>query len=554
MLQTLSISNIVLIEKLTLDFSCGLAILTGETGAGKSILLDSLSLTLGARGDASLVRHGAEQGQVVAVFDLPPAHPVFDLLAEQELAFEPGEMILKRIQKADGRSKAFVNDQPVSGTLLRQIGAQLVEIHGQHDDRALINVDTHRTLLDAFGGLQDQASRVEAACRHVKACEKALQAHREHLAQILAEKDYLRVCSEEIEKLAPEPGEETVLAEKRHAMMQAEKSMQDLQDAWQLVAGDSASVSDLCALLRRLERKCEGEDHLLYPILQSLAKAIDCLAETGTLLESAVHEAHFDAGEQERVEERLFAIRALARKHQVLPDDLAALGGAMADKLDHMADDEAREKQLEAQLSEARQLYHTLAHELSQARHALADVLARHVNHELPALKLEKACFSVRLDTQDHLIASDGYDRVIFEVQTNPGTPSGPITKVASGGELSRLLLALKVVLADKGSAPTLIFDEIDTGVGGAVAEAIGLRLKQLSDKVQVLAITHAPQVAAQADLHFFIEKQHQAEEEITTTHVQALDETKRLEELARMLAGATITQEARAAARKLLQ
>jgi DNA repair protein RecN (Recombination protein N) len=551
MLVTLSIRDIVLIDRLDLDFAAGMSVLTGETGAGKSILLDSLSLALGARGDADLVRHGEAQGQVTAVFDVEAGHPVRAFLRENDVD-DDGDIILRRIQTSDGRTRAFVNDQPVSAGLLRQAGSLLVEIHGQHDDRALVDPESHRALIDVFGGLTGDVEAVASAHAAFRAAEKAVTDHERRIEAARNEVDYLRASVDELSALKPEPGEEEQLAARRTDMMQVEKIAGDLNEAFETLNGSASPIPELASLLRRLERKADQVPQLLGQPVRSLAEALDQLEETRGGLESALRQTEFDPRELEGVEERLFALRAASRKYSVPVEELAALCRRMAEDL---ADLDAGEDKLAALVeaaAKARAEYDRKAATLSTRRGKTARALEKAVERELPDLKLERAKFIVELQSDPENRGRSGIDQLEFHVQTNPGTRPGPMMKVASGGELSRFLLALKVSLADKGSAPTLVFDEIDTGVGGAVAEAIGLRLARLAASVQVLTVTHAPQVAARAEGHFLIAKEPLARDRVAT-RVKRIDEGHRQEEIARMLAGSVITDEARAAAGRLL-
>lgn len=551
MLSQLAIRDIVLIDKLVLNFREGLSVLTGETGAGKSILLDAFALALGGRGDGRLVRHGEGQGAVTAVFDVPLDHPARALAAQAEIDTE-GDLILRRVQMADGRTRAFVNDQAVGVQALRAIGAALVEIHGQHDDRALADPTTHRAILDAFGGLQEPLAQVAEVARRVKAARSALAVHRARVEAAAKEADFLRHAVGELETLAPEPGEETSLAERRTVMQQSEKVARELNEA--IEASGGGIVSHLSAALRKLERRAAQLPVLVEPCVAALDAALTALDEAHTVLDVALREAEFDPRELERVEERLFALRAASRKFQVPVDDLAALRERyVADVAAIDAGEEALAG-LEATLTQAEAAYAKAAAKLSEGRKRAAKALDAAVKAELPPLKLERARFITEIVTDAESRDPAGMDRVEFWAQTNPGTRPGPMMKVASGGELSRFMLALKVVLADKGSAPTLIFDEIDTGVGGAVADAIGARLGRLSTRVQVVAVTHAPQVAARAETHFLIAKDPVKGSDRVATRVASLEATARREEIARMLAGATVTDEARAAAARLLQ
>ncbi|MDX3925083.1 MAG: DNA repair protein RecN [Shinella sp.] len=552
MLAQLSIRDIVLIERLDLAFEPGLSVLTGETGAGKSILLDSLSLALGGRGDGSLVRHGSERGQVTAVFDVPPGHQARMLLKENGID-DDGDLIFRRQQSADGRTKAFVNDQPVSVQLLRQVGQLLVEIHGQHDDRALVDTDAHRLLLDAFGGLTEAASEVAELYRHWKEAERTLRKHREKVEAAAREADYLRASVEELEVLSPQDGEEEELAEKRSRMMKAERIAVDISETSDFLNGNASPVPLIASMVRRLERKSHEAPGLLEETVELLDQALNHLSDAQMAVEAALRKTEYDPKELELTEERLFALRAASRKYSVPVTGLPALAAQMIADLADLDAGEERLVQLEARLKEVHSAYDIAARALSERRHHAADALAAAVMAELPALKLERARFMVEIVTDPESGGEEGIDTVEFHVQTNPGTRPGPIMKVASGGELSRFLLALKVALADRGSAPTLVFDEIDTGVGGAVADAIGQRLKRLSSTVQVLSVTHAPQVAARAATHLLISKAPVEGSETVATRVARMDHGARTEEIARMLAGASVTEEARAAAARLL-
>lgn len=558
MLARLSIRDIVLIERLDIEFATGLAVLTGETGAGKSILLDAFALALGGRGDAGLVRHGAEQGQVTAVFDIPKNHPATKILAENGLddaSFaESCEMILRRVQLADGRTRAFINDQAISVQTLKAVGAALVEIHGQHDERALVDAATHRRLLDAFAGLEKDVGAVEALWDARRTANIELEEHRAGMERAAREADYLRHASDELKQLAPKDGEETSLASRRTTMMQGEKIASDLREAQEVVGGHNSPVAALSAAVRRLERRGVNSPALVEPAVKAIDIAINALEEADQHLQAALAATDFDPAELERIEERLFALRAASRKYSTPVDGLAALAARYAADVVLIDAGASRLKKLEQAAIEADARYAAAAKKLSAARQKSAEKLNKAVNAELAPLKLERAKFMTQVATDEAAPGPQGFDRVEFWVQTNPGTKPGPMMKVASGGELSRFLLALKVVLSDRGSAPTLVFDEIDTGVGGAVADAIGGRLARLAGKVQVMAVTHAPQVAARADQHLLISKDALDKGKRVATRVNALAADHRREEIARMLAGAEITAEARAAADRLLK
>jgi DNA repair protein RecN (Recombination protein N) len=553
MLARLSIRDIVLIERLDIDFASGLSVLTGETGAGKSILLDAFALALGARGDASLVRHGAGQGQVTASFDVAPGHPAWSILAANDIAADD-ELILRRVQLSDGRTRAFVNDQPVSVQVLKGLGTALVEIHGQHDERALIDVATHRMLLDAYGGLEADVANTGRAWGDWRAAVDAFDAHRARVEQASREADWLRHAVEELKVLAPAAGEETALAARRTAMMQAEKVADDLRDAHDAVAGARSAVPMLASAVRRLERRAAQAPTLIEPAVKALDAALHSLEDARGHLETALRTADHDPRELERIEERLFALRAAGRKYNVPVDDLAALAARYAADLAALDAGAEELGRLEARARDAEAHYRARASGLSAARRRAGAKLDKAVTAELKPLKLERARFSAEIATELAAAGPGGIDRVEFWVQTNPGTRPGPLMRVASGGELARFLLALKVVLYDRGSAPTLIFDEVDTGVGGAVADAIGVRLARLASRVQVVAVTHAPQVAARADRHYLISKDTLDRGKRVATRVSEVAAERRREEIARMLAGAEITEEARAAAERLIR
>lgn len=559
MLCALSIRDIVLIRSLTIDFSAGLSVLSGETGAGKSILLDSLSLALGARGDGDLVRVGCKQGEVSAIFDIAPDHPANALLQSHDLA-EDGladGIILRRVQSADGRTRAYLNDRPVSVGVLKSVGQALVEIHGQHEERAMVDVDAHRLLVDAFGGLEAQAESVRNAHSRWREARRELDTVKARVAKAAKEADYLRASVEELTLLAPQEGEEEELAGRRQTMMAAEKIASDLNEAYDVLAGQTSPVPTLVSAMRKLERKADAAPGLLTAAIDAFGTAIDGLAEAENELQQAIRLSEFDPLALEEAEERLFALRAASRKYNVPVEELSAHATELGQALSDLDAGEERLADLEADVSKKHKALMNLADTLSAARAEAGAVLSQKVMAELAPLKLDQARFFVEQVSDPKDIGPDGYDSLEFHVQTNPGTRPGPMMKVASGGELSRFLLALKVAMADRGSAPTLVFDEIDTGVGGAVADAIGARLENLSGHVQVLSVTHAPQVAARADAHFLIAKRGPEEvgdaETAVQTRVRPIRADERLEEIARMLSGAEVTSEARAAASRLL-
>ncbi|MEX6504792.1 DNA repair protein RecN [Jiella sp. M17.18] len=554
MLVHLSIRDIVLIERLDLALGEGLSVLTGETGAGKSILLDALSLALGGRGDGGLVRHGARQGEISAVFDLASDHKVRRILSENGFD-DDGDVVLRRIQSADGRTRVFINDRPSSVALMRQVGLELVEIHGQHDDRALVDPAAHRELLDQYGALQPETAAVAAAFAAWRGARDALAKHRAKVEAAAREADFLRSAVEELSDLAPVAGEEEELAERRQVMMRSEKIATDVNDAHEELSGTASPIPPLAGLLKRLDRKRDELPGLLDEAIERLDTALDALSDAQMSLSNALRSLEFDPRALEETEERLFALRAAGRKFNVAVDDLPELAAKMIGDLAELDAGEERLGQLEREVAEKRGQFDRLAADLSQKRQTTARLLEAAVMAELPDLKLERAAFIVEMASDPAAASAAGIDEVEFHVRTNPGTRAGPMMKVASGGELSRFLLALKVALADRGSAPTLVFDEIDTGVGGAVADAIGRRLARLAGTVQVLAVTHAPQVAARAASHLLISKASTggAEEERVATRVALIGDDGRREEIARMLAGESVTDEARAAAARLI-
>ncbi|MFN0192882.1 MAG: DNA repair protein RecN [Aestuariivirga sp.] len=553
MLTAISIRDIVLIEKLDISLERGLTVLTGETGAGKSILLDALGLALGARGDSSLVRNGCDKGVVTASFALVPDHDAFGLLREQGLE-EEGELVIRRIQSADGPSRATINDQPVSLNLLRQIAGTLAEIHGQHADRALVDVAMHRRLVDAYGGLEAEAETVARFWEQVSSTRRELEDHRDAMARAEAERDYLEHAVKELSALDPQPNEETQLAEARQVMMNSEQYASAIGEAEDALTGDGTAQSRLNAALRKLERRRDTAGGRLDHVCGVLDKLILDINEAFRALDDARRSFAFDERELEKSEERLFALRAAARKHKSTVDGLADVRSRLEHDLQMLADGGQRLVALEAAFKAAQERFDTAAEKLSGKRMKAAKSLDKAVMAELPPLKLERARFATRIDTDAGKPGSHGIDKVEFVVSANPGTELSPLMKVASGGELARFMLALKVVLAAKGSAPTLIFDEIDTGVGGAVADAIGARLARLASGLQVLAVTHSPQVAARAGQHLLISKMEEVSSKRMATRVQPLSDKSRREEVARMLSGAKVTDQARAQADQLLR
>ncbi len=548
MLRQLAIKDVVLVDRLELEFEPGLGVLTGETGAGKSILLDALGLALGARADTALVRSGQETAAVSAELEMPASHAVHALLAGQGIEVEPGEpLLLRRTLKSDGGSRAFAGGTAVSAAVLRDIAAVSVEIHGQHDDRGLLNPKGHRQLLDAFGKID--AVPVAAAWAEVTRLERELAQARAEAAEADRDRDWLTHASAEIEALAPEAGEETWLAEERAAIQAGVKAGEALTGLDELLGGSEGALAQLRLAARKIERG--AADHpLLAEALAALDRALIEACEGEDKIARAADALAFDPARLEAAEARLFEIRALARKHRVEPDALAALGEQMRGQLERIDESGERIVRLDMELVTAREDYSRAAEEVSSRRRKAAATLDEAVAAELAPLKLDSARFRTAIVAAEP--GPSGTDRVEFEVSTNPGAPFGPLTRIASGGELSRFILALKVALAEAGSASTMIFVEFDRGVGGARASAGGERLARLSQSSQVLVVTHSPQVAARATHHYRIEKTHGSEG--TRTTVRRLSEPERREEIARMLSGSLVTDEARAQAAKLLE
>ena len=552
MLQSLSIRDIVLIEALDLEFGAGLTVLTGETGAGKSILLDSLGLALGNRADSGLVRQGTEKAQVTASFASPVAGSrLAGTLAENDIDIEPGEpLIIKRSVKADGGSRAFINDQPCSATLLRAVGSQLIEIHGQHDDRGLINPKGHRALLDAFAGVE--AAAVREAFDAWQAAKAALEQAKADVEAAEQDRDYLEHSVAELAKFAPQPGEEQELALERATMMKGEKLTGDLEAIRAAFDGSNGGLASLRSAARRLDM-IAGEHPLLKEALDSLDRSIIEATEAEDKLNEAAAALSFDPQRLDDMETRLFDLRGLARKHRVEPDQLSNLLNELEKKLAAISDGGRTLEDLEASLVKSRAAYVAAAEKLRAQRARAAMALDKAVAGELAPLKLDAARFETLLEelAEEHWNKS-GMDRIEFLISTNPGAPLAPLGKIASGGELSRFILALKVALAEEYGLKSIIFDEVDRGVGGAVASAIGDRLSRLSKGAQLLVVTHSPQVASKGDAHMLINKSLSGT--VSRTDVRALDDEGRRQEIARMLSGADVTDEARAQADRLLE
>lgn len=547
MLRALEIRDMLIIDRLELELRPGLNVLTGETGAGKSILLDALGFVLGWRGRAELVRQGADQGDVVAVFDLTDGHPAHDILSEAGLPTGE-ELFLRRVNTKDGRKTAWVNDRRTSGDVLRSLSDVLVELHGQHDDRGLLNPRGHRALLDAFGDYSAQLDDVRAAWSNMSNTRRALAALEQTVEAARAEEDYLRHAVAELDKIDPQSGEDADLDAARRRMQNADRVRNDIDRAYQLL-GVEAAEGSLNDAMRWLDGvSTDAQDDLIDPIA-ALSRALVELGEAQSGLEHVLSSLEFTPSDLEQAEERLFAIRGLARKHGVAADDLGAFAEELRGKLASLDAGGAQLEELKGQCSAAEARFQAAANHLTDARKKAAKVLDQAVMRELAPLKMDRAAFTTQIDTAD--AGPEGQDTVTFSVATNPGAPAGPLNKIASGGELSRFLLALKVCLTGPESGRTLIFDEIDRGVGGATADAVGRRLAALAQMGQVLVVTHSPQVAARGAHHWRVEKTVRKDQ--TLSNVAALEVDARIDEIARMLAGDTITEEARAAARALL-
>ena len=562
MLTSLVIRDVVLIERLDLDFMPGLCVMTGETGAGKSILLDSLGLAIGARSEARYVRHGSDQASVTATFDVPANHAIVQLLGEHGVKLANGELLLRRVLNKNGKSRAFINDQPVSVGLLNQVGELMAEIHGQFDSQRLMNPALHKIILDTFGDYKetlDLTSQSHVAW-HAKAQERSEL--EQEIAIARHDEIFLRHAVEELDRLKPEAGEESKLAEKRILMIHSEQLISALHDALEQLRMNNGADERLQKAAREIGRVAEKSGNRLNGVIEALDRAINETADAINQLESVAQNLDLDPNELENAEERLFALRALARKHNVLVDDLSDLRARMTQNLQAVEDGGASLMKLTNEEREAKKIYITASIDLRGKRKFAASKLDIAVSAELDALKLGKANFLTEiLDLPEKEWSSTGIDRVAFLVATNPGTPAGPLNKIASGGEMARFMLALKVVLAESDTIGTLVFDEVDAGVGGAVAAAVGERLERLAKTNQILVVTHSPQVAARGQTHLRVSKTEQAQLmgsnsldnlRILTT-VVPLDLNERKEEIARMLAGAEVTNEARAAADSLL-
>jgi DNA repair protein RecN (Recombination protein N) len=552
MLSGVSIRDIVLIDNLDLEFQPGLCVLTGETGAGKSILLDALGLCLGNRAATNLVREGAERGQASAIFGLPADHPVRGLLAEQSIPVVDDEIVVRRVVSADGRSRAYINDQPVSAGLLRNVGDALVELQGQHDQAAMFDAANHRAVLDAFGDLSDRVEAIGALHDSWRDASRKLADAEADVSRARADEDYLRHVVGELDALAPIPGEEESLMAERSVLANAEKLAAALEEAITALSSDGGAQVMLRRAERALERVADKASGRFDGALAAIGRAAIEAADALDAAEAGARDLSDDPRRLENLEERLHAMRALARKHGTAVDDLSRVRERLAEKLETLDGGDARLAALRAEAAGLEQAVRKEAAELHAARCKAATALDVAVNRELAALKLENARFETSVSERPNgQMLRDGGDQVVFKVTTNPGQPSGPLSKIASGGELSRFMLAIKVALAETRGPVTLIFDEVDRGVGGATADAVGARLERLAADAQVLVITHSPQVAARGRHHWRVAKRTFGGRVVTD--VEKLDAEARREEIARMLAGARITEEARAAASSLM-
>ena len=552
MLSELTINNVVLIDKLDLEFKSGLSVLTGETGAGKSILLDSLGLVLGNRAEVSQIRQGTEKLSVTAVFEGEgKKEEVSEFLKEYEIETD-GELVIKRTLDKNGKGKIFINDQLISAKLLKEIGKFLVEIHGQYDNQGLLNPANHKSILDAYGNYKDLKQTVKRCWQEYKQAEKARQEAEANIAQAKEDEDNLRHWVEELERIGTYSGEEEELNQKRLELMNAEKLIDNLKAAYSSLNGNF----DIVSALRQAQTAMEKANQIVAgkydAIVEILEQSRINAEEAQNEIEEATNNINLNQNELDKIEERIYALRGIARKHQVSVEELPELLEKFKQRLNNLEMGEDGLQNLRQKEEQARLSYKEQAKELSSQRKATALVLDGKVMAELAPLKMEKAKFITQIEEQKpEEWSEDGIDKIQFTVSTNPNSPQGPLNKIASGGELARFMLALKVNLAQTSNVSTMIFDEVDAGVGGATAKAVGERLARLAKDVQVLVVTHSPQVAASGNHHYKVEKNTQ--QNVTTTQVRELNGIERQEEIARMLAGETVTQEARAAAKVLL-
>jgi DNA repair protein RecN (Recombination protein N) len=550
MLRSLHIKNVVLIDQLLVEFSEGFCALTGETGAGKSILLDSLGLALGGRSESGLVRKGAEQAQVSAEFSCDNQHPVHALLQAQDIESD-STLVLRRIVGSDGRSRAFINDQPVSVGLLKQTGDLLVEIHGQFETQGLLDPRTHRIMLDEYAGVD--ASKLPHLWQDVRDAEDALQDARTAMEKARADEEYLRHAVKELQDLAPEAGEEEQLLIRRESLKHKEQVLQALQDAWEAIGGEAGAEMAVGRASRTLGRVVDKVETDLSESMAAMDRAADDLQVAVSGIQRAIAIAEEGGLSMDEIEDRLYALRGMARKHHCKPDDLANLADTMIQQLMLIDRQDDALTAMGHKVHAARKAYEVQARAVSKTRKDTAVKLDKLVAQELPPLKLDKARFFTQVEVVDEKDwGPHGIDRVQFLVATNPGSEPGALNKIASGGEMSRFMLALKVIMAEVGAAQSLVFDEVDSGIGGGTAAAVGERLARLAEKRQILVVTHSPQVAARAGHHLIVMKQGAKDVKTTVIPLKAMND--RREEIARMISGAEITAEARAAAEKLLE
>ncbi len=553
MLESLSVRNFVLIEKLDVDFTSGFTILSGETGAGKSILLGALGLVMGNRADIDLIRNGTDKLSVTATFSAPRAESRLAAVAKENDIEIDDMIIIKRSLSSDGKSKIFINDQPVSLKLLKEFASELVEIHGQFDNQGLLNQANHISILDNYGKYTEKLEQVKDFYNQYKqAVNNRIKAAQE-LEQSRREEENIKAWVDELRKINPVAGEEEDLSKRRTEIMNSEKIM----DSFNLAYSSLTQEFDIFSSLRRAENAISRINNLLdnkySEIAETLDQAVINLEESVRQIEDASANMNYNANEADQIEQRLFALRSVARKHQVSVDELPQKLQEMQEKLTIIVDGEDNLISLSKIEEKTRLQYLQSAKELSQLRHQAASTLDKKVMAELPPLKMEKATFITKIEElPENQWNSSGIDNVSFTVSTNPNSPQGPLNKIASGGELARFMLALKVNLAADKEQKTMIFDEVDAGIGGATAQAVGTRLRDLAEKEQVLVVTHSPQVAACGQNHFKVFKQ--TENNITTTYISLLSSEEREEEIARMLAGEKISDEARAAAKVLIK
>lgn len=549
MLTNLTINNVVLIDRLSLKGEDGLCALTGETGAGKSILLDALGLAIGERAESRLVRHGEDKASVTASFDVSETHAVYDLLKDRDIEIDDSLLILRRTLGKDGRSKAFINDIPTSVNLLKEVGALLIEVHGQFATQGLMNSDTHLKLVDSYADHNDKVAKLNNLYYEWKQAKEALAQARADIETSKLQEEYLMHAVDELEKLCPKEGEEDELANKRKRLMNKEKTHEAFEQATELLDAEQG-INNLFGRLQSIIDKTELTD-----LIETTSRAKAELDELSYAIDGYKNSEDDESLSLEEIEDRYFALKDCARKHRVNVDELQQVHEELSQKLRLITHQEDALQELEEKVKASKDKFIKLAKDISKKRSSVAVKLSKAVNAELPALKLDKANFTVEVITNDdeHSWNANGFDKIKFLVSTNPQTPAGDLAKIASGGELSRLMLAIKVVLAETGTVATLIFDEVDSGIGGATADAVGERLARLSDNYQILVVTHSAQVAARANSHWVISKADVKGS--TVTSVEMLKTmAEREDEVARMISGATITSEARAAAAKLLE